>query len=142
MSIFNLLGYKIIETKEDDNDINISLEPLNYQTNCKYCKSSNIRKKGSKKQFYFDIPIRNKRVRLIIKVQKYFCEDCKRTFQNNLPQISDTRNMTIRLLEHIQKQSLTKPFTHLANEIGMSEGNIRKIFKSYTDTLKAKYIFH
>ena len=130
MPILNLSDYKILETNEDDNDILISLEPLHIQVNCKYCNSLNIRKKGSKKQFYFDIPIRNKRTGLTIKVQKYFCEDCKKTFQNNLPQISDTQNMTTRLLEHIQKQSLIKPFTHLANEIGMSEGNIRKIFKS------------
>jgi len=130
MKNLNLLDYKILETREDDNNINVLLEPLHIQTFCKYCNSLNIRKKGIKKQSYLDIPIKNKKVKLEIKIQKYFCKDCKKTFQNNLPKIEKNRNITIRLLKYIQEQSLLRPFTHLAKEIGMSEGNIRKIMKN------------
>lgn len=133
--------YKTLETKEDEHDIHISLVPLNNETSCKYCNSLKIRKKGKKKQFYFDIPNRNKRTGLTIEIQKYFCEDCKKTFQNNLPLIAENQNLTQRALNYIQEQSLNKPFTHLAEEIGMSEGNVRKIFKSYIENLEQTHIF-
>jgi transposase len=125
--------YKILETKENKYDIHISLVPLKYETSCKYCNSLKIRKKGKKKQFYIDVPNRNKRTGLTIEIQKYFCKECKRTFQNNLPLIAENQRLTKRALKYIQEQSLNKPFTHLAEEVGMSEGNIRKIFKAYIE---------
>lgn len=133
--------YKILETKETEHDIHISLVPLKKETNCKYCNSLNIRKKGKKKQFYFDIPNRNKRTGLTIEIQKYFCEDCKKTFQNSLALIAENQNLTQRALKYIQEQSLNRPFTHIAEEIGMSEGNIRKIFKAYVEKLEQTHFF-
>lgn len=126
-------NYKVLETKENEDNIHISLVPLKNETTCKYCNSLKIRKKGKKKQSYLDKSQRNKKTRLTIEIQKYFCKDCKKTFQNNLPLIAENQNLTQRALEYIQEQSLNKPFTHIAKEIGMSEGNVRKIVKAYIE---------
>jgi len=49
--------------------------------------------------------------------------------------------MTNRLVKHIKEKSLQRPFTHLAEEVGCTEGTIRKIFKSHVETLAAQNKF-
>jgi len=49
--------------------------------------------------------------------------------------------MTVRLLAYIQKASLQKPFTHIADAIGVSESNVRKIFKEYVEILERENRF-
>ena len=80
-----------------------------------------MRKKGTRNQFYFDTPMRGKRVGLHIEVQGYLCNDCNKFSQAYLPFMSETHSMTDRLVEYIKSQSLQRPFTHLVNEIGVSE---------------------
>ena len=49
--------------------------------------------------------------------------------------------MTNRLVKYIEEKSLQRPFTHLAEEIGCTEGTIRKIFRNHRDTLAAQIKF-
>ena len=131
------LPYKILKQEETDHDIFFHLESLEKVTTCTYCHSLNIRKKDKLKNFYFDIPIRAKRVGLTIHAQRYLCKDCKKSFSEVLPEIHPKHSMTNRLVKHIEEKSLQRPFTHLAEEIGCTEGTIRKIFKAHVETLAA-----
>jgi len=136
MPLLNLSGYEILNIDEQEYDIFIDLKPINDNEHCKHCQSTSIRKKGVKSQFYFDLPIRNKRVGLNVRVQGYLCSDCNRYSQIYLPAISSDHSMTSRLVTYIQKTALQKPFTHIADMIGVSESNIRKIFKEYVVILE------
>lgn len=141
MSLLNLPGYEILTVHERQHDIYINLKPSRQNTFCRHCRSSSIRKKGVREQFYFDLPIRNKRVGLNIHVQGYLCHECGRYSQIHLPAICDDHSMTVRLLAYIQKASLQKPFTHIADTIGVSESNVRKIFKEYVEILERENRF-
>lgn len=88
-----------------------------------------------------DIPIRGKRVELNIDVQRYRCKACKKIIQTELLLMSDSYRMTERLEKYIKKESILRPFTHLANEIGVTEGTVRKIFNDYKDSLAEKLTF-
>lgn len=131
------LPYKILKQEETEHDIFFHLESLKKVTFCTHCNSTNIRKKDKLKNFYFDIPIRAKIVGLTILAQRYFCKDCKKSSREELLQIHSKHNMTERLVKHIEEKSLQRPFTHLAEEIGCTEGTIRKIFKAHVETLAA-----
>ena len=135
------LPYKILKQEETDHDIFFHLESLIKVTTCKHCTSEDIRKKDKLKNFYFDIPIRAKRVGLTIHVQRYFCKVCNKSFKETLPEIHSTHSMTNRLVKYIDEKSLQRPFTHLAEEIGCTEGTIRKIFRNHRDTLAAQIKF-
>lgn len=129
------LSYKILKQEETDFDIFFHLESLQKIAACTHCNSANIRKKDKLKNFYFDIPARAKRVGLTIHAQRYFCKDCKKSFRETLPEIHTKHTMTNRLVKHIEEKSLQRPFTHLAEDIGCTEGTIRKIFKAHVETL-------
>ncbi len=131
------LPYKILKQEELDHDIFFHLETLEKHTKCILCNSEDVRKKDKLKNFYFDISSRGKRVGLTIHAQRYYCKSCKRSFREVLPKIHPKHNMTERLVMYINEKSLQRPFTHLAEEIGCTEGTIRKIFKAHRDTLAA-----
>jgi transposase len=135
------LPYKVFKQEETHNDIFFHLETIEKPTTCPLCNTLDIRKKDKLKNFYFDIPIRAKRVGLTIHAQRYFCKTCKKSFREDLPQIHPTHNMTSRLVKYIKEKSLQRPFTHLAEEIGCTEGTIRKIFKSHVETLATQNKF-
>lgn len=127
--------YSIIKIDEKEHDIIFHLNTIDKPTHCKFCNQKTIRKYRKRKQFYFDLPIRAKRVGLQIEVQSYLCKECNKSFIEELPKISKERSMTNRLLQYIEEKSLQRPFTHLAEEIGCTEGTIRKIFKLHVATL-------
>lgn len=135
------LPYNVLKQEETDYDIFFHLETLDNPSTCLLCNSKNIRKKDKLKNFYFDIPSRGKRVGLTIYAQRYFCKFCEKSFREVLPQIHTKRNMTERVVKYIEEKSLQRPFTHLAEEIGCTEGTIRKIFKSHVETLATQNKF-
>src|SRR5690625_1555624 len=68
----------------------------------------NLYKHCKKEQLFFDLPMRAKRVGLIIKRQRYRCRECEETFFEDLPDIDASRSVTNRLIEWIQLASLEK----------------------------------
>lgn len=84
-----------------------------------------------------DAPVHGKRVHLIVKRQRYRCIACEGTFQEFLPDMDETRTMTKRLLAHIQRLSLEKKFTEIAEEVGVNEKTVRNIFTEYVEQLDA-----
>jgi transposase len=93
---------------------------------------------GRKQQIFQDIPIRGKRVNILIDRRRYTCRECGSTFLERLVDMDDRRNITKRLLRYIQAKSLTDTFSSLAREIGLDEKTIRLIFKDYvTEQLRS-----
>ena len=129
----DLSEYKLIKKDEKEHDIIFHLSTIEKPTSCKFCNLKSIRKYRKRNQFYFDIPSRGKRVGLRIEVQSYLCKKCNRSFIEKLPKINFQRRMTNRLLKYIEEKSLQRPFTHLAEEIGCTEGTIRNISKAHND---------
>ena len=137
----DLSEYKLLKKDEKEHDIIFHLSTMKKPTDCKFCTQKTIRKYRKRNQFYFDTPSRGKRVGLHIEVQSYLCKKCNKSFIEELPKINPKRSMTTRLLKYIEEKSLQRPFTHLAEEIGCTEGTIRKIFKAHVETLAAQIKF-
>jgi Helix-turn-helix domain of transposase family ISL3 len=47
-----------------------------------------------------------------------------------LPEVNEKRWMTNRLIEYIGKQSLSRTFTSIADDVGVAEGTVRGIFRN------------
>ncbi|WP_240452355.1 ISL3 family transposase [Virgibacillus sp. YIM 98842] len=82
-----------------------------------------------------------KRVGIYVNRQRYKCRDCNETFFENLAEMDVNRTVTNRLIDWIQEESLEKPFTSVADEIGVDEKTVRNIFNDYVAELEAQTEF-
>lgn len=58
-----------------------------------------------------------------------------------LPEVDEKRLMTVRLVDFIGKQSLNRTFTSIAEDVGVTEGTVRGIFRDYVNKLEATVRF-
>lgn len=75
---------------------------------------------------------------ILLKVKRYLCDSCEKTFTNIPECILENRQMTDRLFELIQRESFRHPFTEVAEEYGYSITTIATIFDDYGAKLEAK----
>ena len=98
--------------------------------------NSKLSKYGTSNQIVMDAPVRGKPVGLKIIRQRYKCNGCNRTFREKLPDIDEKRAVTKRLIQFIHEQALERPFSNIANEVGIDEKSVRNIFREYIETLE------
>ncbi|TMC16942.1 MAG: ISL3 family transposase, partial [Chloroflexi bacterium] len=107
-------------------------------SHCPHCQDGTaFQAFGTKAQLFMDLPAHGKRVGVIVKRQRYRCKRCERTFLQRLPDMDEHHAMTKRLLAYIQQESLKDTFVRVAENVGVSEGTIRNIFKDYVAHLQA-----
>ncbi|MCH1927789.1 ISL3 family transposase, partial [Shewanella sp. C31] len=71
---------------------------------------------------------------------RYKCLSCDKPFlQPPPPHIYPNTTMTVRLVEFIQRRSLIRTFSWVADEVGVDEKSVRLIFNTYADYLEAVY---
>jgi len=80
-----------------------------------------------------------KRVGIQVIRHRYKCRECGQTFYERLPRTDDKRGCTTRLIEYIERQSLSRTFVSLAEEIGLDEKTIRNIFRDYINRLEKNF---
>lgn len=137
MDILNLSKFDILNICENEFDFLIQVSANSLPSTCPHCGCiANLYKHDSRQQICMDLPIRGKRVGLLIKRQRYRCRVCHRTFWEHLNHtLDEKRNCTKRLLSYIEKQSLTRTFVSLSEEVGLHEKTIRNIFRDYINRL-------
>ncbi len=85
-------------------------------------------KHSLRKQLIMDLPIRLKRVGLQVNRRRYKCRECGSTFWERLISIDEKRNMTKRLVDSIEEQSMSKTFVEVAESVGVDEKPVRNVF--------------
>lgn len=107
---------------------------------CPECGSRSFVKFGTKVQHYHDTPIHGQRVVIRFRRQRFKCLACEHPFlQPTPPQIQPNTTMTKRLIEFIQRRSLIRTFSWIAEEVGVHEKSVRLIFNAYADYLETAY---
>lgn len=84
------------------------------------------------------LPSHGKRVGIYVQRRRFKCRSCGRTFSEALPDVDDKREMTTRLVQWIGKQSLKRPFAHIAKECGVADKTVRLIYADYVDELQKR----
>ncbi len=114
VNILNLSCYAIAGVEEDNHNYHINAVSSQSPTSYIHCRSQNIQGFGRREQLIKDLPMHSKRVGI------YYV---------------DTR----RLVDWLGSQSISRIFTSLADEVGISEGTVRSIFRDYINELEKLY---
>ena len=106
------LDKKLIVTKKEIKDgiIYIYCETEKQETKCKYCGKQSDSIHSTYIRTISDLPIQKYKVKLVIKVKKYFCNNkkCnKTTFVEPLDFVEKNSLRTKRLVEYINKIGLS-----------------------------------
>lgn len=75
-----------------------------------------------------DLPMHGKRVGIQAQRRRFRCRSCSITFVEPTPGVDSQHRATSRLVEWIAQQSLERTFTNVADEIGLNESTVRRIF--------------
>lgn len=143
MSLLQLPSFKEISPmQENEHDMLFTVELSSPPSACPHCGCiANLYKHSNKKQFIMDMPIRMKRVAICVHRKRYKCRDCNSTFWEPMSEADETRKMTKRLKNYIEKQALNKTFTELAETVGVAEGTIRHVFNEYSERMERTHVF-
>ncbi|MFD0867530.1 transposase family protein [Paenibacillus residui] len=139
--ILGLSEFIVLEDiQENEKDMLIIVETKSPPLSCPHCgRRTKLYKHGSRIQIILDLPIRLKRVGLQLNRKRYKCRECGSTFWERLSSVEEKRSMTKRLLKSIEEQSLFKPFTEVAESVGVDEKTVRNIFKNCAVLKKREY---
>ena len=113
--------------------------PLTGYTVCPACGSTALVKNGRDIQHLHDLPAQGKQVLIQVQRQRYLCRDCRASCSQPLPDVDERRNMTIRLVDYIQRKSVStrRTFVSIAEEVGLDPRSIRNVFNEHIDVLNA-----
>jgi transposase len=79
-----------------------------------------------------DIPIRGKRAAINVIRRRYQCRTCHKTFLEPLHDMNGHHLMTKRLVLYIARESLRRTFASIADDTGLDERTVRRIFAEST----------
>ncbi len=139
MNFLNLPKWDIINSQEDDERYVVLVQPLTGYTACPACGSTALVRNGRDTQHLHDLPAQGKQVVIQVQRQRYLCRDCRTSCSQPLPDVDERRNMTRRLVEYIQRKSIStrRTFVSIAEEVGLDPRSIRNVFNEYIDQLDA-----
>lgn len=142
-NILNFSEYTISDIEECEQDYRIHALIDIPPSNCPECLSPNLVGFGKREEIILDTPIHGKRVSISIIRRRYRCQNtaCGRTFYESIPHRDDKRRATKRLINYIEKQSLSRTFARLADETGLDEKTIRNICHDYSNRLEKQVRF-
>lgn len=135
-NILNLPGYRVLAAKESEHDYHVKAETESPAGRCVACGSHDVVGYGRIEVLAHDLAMHGKRVGVYVDARRLRCKGCGKTFMETLPGINANRWMTNRLVRWIGPQALKRTFTSVAEEIGVTEGTIRNVFRDYVNELE------
>lgn len=131
----HLSGWKTLHIHESEHDYHIEAEITTKPPHlCPHCWDfSEFEKFGTRRQIVLDAPVRGKRVGIHFSRQRYRCRKCQEISIHALPDCSDSRRATNRLVRLFTQKSLHETFYKVAREVGVDEKSVRNIFKDWVE---------
>ena len=133
MNILNFNDFNILIIKENEHDYLVEVESISPFSYCSKCYTDEKQGFGKKQVLYMDLPIHGKRVGILVNKKRFRCKKCGSTFFESLNMMNDKRQMTKRLLEYLEKQSLKRTNVSIAEEVGLDEKTVRNIITDYIE---------
>ena len=131
MNNLQLSDIRVINVKKDtDHTYHINAEIVLEMVSCESCNIGKLIKNGSKTTLYRDIPLHGLFVDVYLKRRRYKCKDCGATSYQQSCEMHEKALMTNRLHAYIYKNAFNKTFQSVADEVGLNEKTVRRIFKA------------
>ena len=111
-----------------------------YKNCCTCCGSRNYYAHGrTSDRLVHDCDIGRARVTLQVRVPRYLCNDCGKTFTYPFTTIMPRQPFTIELYEQIRHEALLCPFSKVAERFGISVPTVASILEEYGRELERSY---
>lgn len=140
-TFLNLPDWEVASVKQSANDYRVEATYTDLPERCPYCPESlfagKVYRHGTVQQEVMDLPAHGKRVGIALTRVRLRCQDCGRTFVQPIPDLDEKGTMTCRLVWYIEKQSLTKTFSAVAEEVGLVVNTVRNVFLAHVAHLEA-----
>ncbi len=128
MTLLNLPGWIVDHWEENPHDYRFMIKTLASCSSCPFCHSEKIEKHGTLTPEFHDLPIHGKRIGLVAQRQRYRYPRCGQTFLDQVPGMDEHHRVTVRLKTYVAEKVLSRPFTALAEEVGLDEKAVRVVF--------------
>lgn len=143
MITLNLPSITVEKVEHVDKFVHIYARSNEVPKRCPHCTCRDFYVHGNKRQLIMDEPHGSRKVGLLLRRERYKCQDqwCKKTFMQGCSDVNESHRATNRLIEYIHEVGIEEPFTWVAERVGLTEGNIRKIVLNYINQTEKKYSF-
>jgi transposase len=135
-NILNWPDYNVVNVAELEHDYQVQAEVAKPPTHCPHCNHPEIVGFGRREEIVMDTPVHGKRTGIMLNRRRYRCQSCRKTFMEPVPHKDDKRQMTHRLIQYIERESLRRTFSGVAEDVGVDEKTIRNIFNDYCERLE------
>lgn len=132
MNILGWTHWRILGVSEHTHNFQITAEQEAVISCCPHCSSTQLYRHGTRPQLFMDIPIRGKRAAINVIRRRYQCRTCHKTFLEPLHDMNGHHLMTKRLVLYIARESLRRTFASIADDTGLDERTVRRIFAEST----------
>lgn len=122
-------------TTNEDNDYIYYAEVKALPSECPECGSSHIVKHKKHDRMVRDLNEYEHHVGIIIHGHRYQCKDCGNTFGEDLKCVDKSGRLTKRLISKIKLECFDKTFKMIADEYGISQPSVKRLFEDYVDEL-------
>lgn len=109
---------------------------------CPECGSVHIVKHKKHDRMVRDLNEYEHRVGIIIHGHRYQCKECGNTFGEELKCVDKSGRLTKRLIAKIRLECFDKTFKDIADEYGISQPSVKRIFEDYVDELSESYTLY
>lgn len=128
--------YRVLSSESTSEGLRVSVEVLGERTECPYCQGREIGKWSKRSMVCLDLPFKGQPAAFHVEIKRYRCKRCERSFSQSLPEISETRAMTQRLLLWIGQEGQVRTFISIAEDIGADEKTVRNAFGDFVKMLE------
>lgn len=126
--MLNLSGLSIEQTAETATQYDFTVKVISAPPMC--CLEGVVLN-GTKQMMFRDLPIHGRHVGVWVNRQRYKCKGCGKTLYQSVPHMHRQHEMTSRLVDYIERNSMERTFSALAAELGLSEFSVRNIFRIF-----------
>jgi transposase len=140
MDTLNLPGVKTEGTTETGQERVIHATVTAKATDCPKCKHTDLYAFGTRATRYIDLPMHGRQCLINLTRQRYQCRKCGHTFMPDAPGFDAQFRMTNRAVEWVEHQSSRQTFAYVAQQIGIEERSVRRVFWRYAQRKEKELI--
>ncbi len=127
---------------DESNDYTYQAEVKVSPSECLECGSVHIVKHKKHDRMVRDLNEYEHRVGIVIHGHRYQCKDCGNTFGEELNCVDKSGRLTKRLITKIQLECFDRTFKDIADEYGISQPSVKRLFEDYVDELSESYTLY
>ena len=124
---------------DENNDCTYQATVKTSPSECPECGSTHIVKHKKHDRMVRDLNEYEHRVGIIIHGRRYQCKECGNTFGEELDCVDKSGRLTKRLIAKIRLECFDKTFKDIADEYGISQPSVKRIFEDYVDELSESF---